>query len=215
MIIRNLIIFSLLLNQSPINDSYLNWSDKQALEIGKSMRATGRVKGSGRGLLNTDKAISYKIRVTWLTPEVIRATARLQQLKKRLSDNETKALVAKAEALADTAFIIEIDPYEGSGVIPSDWQAFLQPKAPKGEQRPISVGANVPSLREEAGLVGIFSRDYNYDIYWIRFPLCSKEGKHLFSDLDKEAELTVRIENKEGKVKFSIPDSIRQTIKCN
>jgi hypothetical protein len=214
MVLRISIILSLLLHQSTTDDSYLNWTDKQAVEVGKSMRATGHVKGTGRGLLNTEKARGYKIRATWLTPEVIRASARLHQIRNRLSEDQAKSIVAKAEALADTAFIIEIDPDEGSGVIPSDWQAFLGPRVAKGERGMTSVGTAVPSFREEAGLAGVFPRDYNYDLYWVRFPLYSKEGKPLFSESNHEAELTVRIESKEGRVKFLIPESIRKSVKC-
>lgn len=109
------------------NESYRAWSAKQADSVGKSMRRSGRV-AAGQGLLHTERAVGYKLRATWLTPEVIRATARLEQLNSRLTDEKTKTLVSEAESVAGTVVMIEIDPVEGSGVIPTGWQSFLQPK---------------------------------------------------------------------------------------
>lgn len=208
------LIVQFLFIQSPANSSYLNWSQKQAIDIGKSMRASGRVSGTGRGIFNTEKSLSYKIRATWVSQEVIQATARLQQLRGRLSDGETKELVSKAQHIKGIAFLIEIDPDEGSGVVPSDWEAFLQPKRLEHGRNDAVAGINNADLRKEPVFAGVFPRDYNYDVYWVVFPQCTKEGKPLFIDTDKEAELIVRIERKEGKIKFSIPESTRRAIDC-
>ena len=208
------LIAQLLFLQSPASPSYLNWTQKQANDVGKSMRALGRVSGTGRGLFNTEKSLSYKIRATWISQEVIQATARLQQLRSRLSDGETKEIVSKAKQTRGIVFMIEIDPDEGSGVVPSDWEAFLQPRRLEQGRYDAIAGINNAALRNEPAFAGVFNRDYNYDVYWVVFPLCNKEGKPLFTDKDREAELIVRIERKEGKIKFPIPESARQAIDC-
>jgi hypothetical protein len=118
------------------DNDYLKWSPQQAQTIGRSMRKSGyRKSWTFRGL-HTERASNYKLRATWLTPEVIRASARLEQIRSRLSDDATKALIAEAEAAGDTVVMVEIDPDEGSGVIPLDWQAFLQPKRPQRRKYP-------------------------------------------------------------------------------
>jgi hypothetical protein len=178
------------------------------------MRATGRVSGTGRGIFNTEKSIGYKIRATWITPEVVRATARLHQIENRSSDEEIKSLVSKAEKKAGMVFMIEIVPNEGSGVVPSDWQAFLQPKRVELGKNDMVAGINTPALREELVFGGVFHRDYNYDVYWIVFPQCTREEKPLFTDTDKEIELVIRIEKKEGKIRLPIPAPMRGKIQC-
>jgi hypothetical protein len=208
------LIVHLLLIQAPVDSSYLNWSQKQAIDVGKRMRASSRVSGTGRGIFNTEKSISYKIRATWLSQEVVQATARLQQIRSRLSDEETKEIVSKARLLSGKVFLIEIDPDEGSGVVPSDWEAFLQPKRTDLGRNDAVAGINNSALRNEVAFAGVYSRDYNYDLYWVVFLLCTKEGKPLFTDADKEAELILRIEQKEGKIRFPIPDSMREKVDC-
>lgn len=188
-------------------EEYITWSAKQAEAIGRSMRERGRV-GAGQGLLHTERATSYKLRATWLTPEVIRATARLEQIKARLTDERTRALVSEAENVGDTVLMIEIDPREGSGVVPLDWQAFLQ--ATGGVKPGIVTGANTPGLRDMKALAGVAQRDYDYDVFWVVFPLKSENGEPLFAESTVSAELIVRIYNKEGKVSWKVPDSIRR-----
>jgi len=147
-------------NAQPTSDAYMNWSKAQATSVGAAMRRTDNVgnRMSFRGL-RTERAISYKMRATWLTPEVIRATARLIQLNERLSPERMRAVVAEAEAAGDAIFLIELDPDEGSGVIPNEWTAVLQPKGlPRGEPGAIP-GAVVPKLRDVRGLSGVFRRD--------------------------------------------------------
>jgi hypothetical protein len=196
------------------NNEYLTWSAQQAQAIGKGMRENGRVGKIMwfRGL-HTERAGNYKLRATWLTPEVIRASARIEQIRSRLSDEKTRALVAEAEAAGDTVVMVEVDPREGSGVIPLDWQAFLQPKGPGADNGGAVTGINTPKLRNVKALAGVVERDYDYDIFWLVFPLTNERGEPLFSDSVREAELVVRIYNKEGKVSWLIPDSIRNRIK--
>ena len=141
-----------------------------------------------------------------LTPDVIRATARLAQINERLSEVETRTLVTSAEAAGDTVVMVEIDPREGSGVIPNDWQAFLQP-----ENRPDRAvrGTITPQLREVKALAGVLRRNYDYDRFWVTFPLTGPTGGRLFSSSDRNAELVVRIYEKEGHVGGPIPASLR------
>lgn len=75
-------------------DAYLSWSAKQAETVGQQSYQKGRVGSAfDLRLLKTDRAYNYKLAATWLTPDVIRATARLAQLRDRLSEGDTRALV--------------------------------------------------------------------------------------------------------------------------
>ncbi|RPI53394.1 MAG: hypothetical protein EHM55_13935 [Acidobacteria bacterium] len=88
--------------------SYLTWTSAQAEQIGRSYRVNGRVGGAfDLRLLHTDRSYNYKLRATWLTPEVIRATARLAQIADALSNAQTQALVTQAEAVGDTVIMVE------------------------------------------------------------------------------------------------------------
>jgi hypothetical protein len=147
-----------------------------------------------------------------LTPEVIRATARLEQLKRRLSEEQVRALVAEADVPEFTVVLVELDPNEGSGVIPLDWGAFLQPKGLASGQPGANPGISSPKLREFRALSGVVERNYDYDRFWVVFPLINDDGRPLFSDSVQEAELVVRIHNMEGKVSWRIPLSIHKRI---
>jgi hypothetical protein len=189
-------------------DAYLSWSDKQAETVGQQMYQKGRVGGAfDMRVLKTDRAYNYKLAATWLTPDAIRATARLLQLRDRLSEPETRSLVKEAEAAGDTVIMVEIDPREGSGVIPTGWQAFLQPK---GRPDAAVRGTVKPELREVKALAGVLRRNYDYDRFWVTFPLTRSGGASLFSASDADAELVVRIYDKEGHVDWPIPASLRQ-----
>ena len=195
-------------------ERYLSWSEEQAVKIGKGMRVNGKVGSSWDfRVTHTDHAINYKLRATWLTPEVIRAAARLEQLKSRLTDDQTRSLVAEAEAAGDTVILIEIDPREGSGVIPLDWRVFLQPKG----QEPRSVGGipgiKSPQLRNVKALSGVMRRDFNYDVFWVVFPLVDENRVSMFSIGISDVELMVGIYNNEGRVTWQMPESIRVRIK--
>ncbi len=194
------------------NESYLTWNQQQLLAIGKGMRVDGRVGGFwDLRVRHTEKSYNFKLRATWLTPDVIRASARYNQIKNRLTTDQTSTIVAEAESIRDTVILVEIDPREGSGVIPLEWQAWLQPKS-KEESAELGVpGINTPNLRQIKGLSGIFERDYDYDVFWMVFPLI-KDGTPLFSENQTTAELIVRIYNKEGRVEWLIPKSIRNQI---
>src|SRR5687767_2273889 len=147
-----LLVFSLLFSFHVYtdDDSYLDWTDQHCANIGNAMTAKGRVGGFywGMRIRHTERSYNYKLRATCFTPELIRATARLEKRRNRLTDEQTRALVSEAESVGDTVILVEIDPSQGSGVIPLEWQAYLQPKGLKeGDVRAVS-GINTPSLRK-------------------------------------------------------------------
>jgi hypothetical protein len=193
------------LGQTGPSDEYLRWSAGEAERIGRSTYKQGRVGGvwDTRGL-KTERAHNYKLAATWLTPEVIRATARLLQLRSRMSEQDARDLVTEAETGIGTAFIVEIDPREGSGVIPRDWEAFLEVK-----DRPGATvrGTIEPRLRDVRALAGVLRRNYDYDRFWVTFST-TVEGKPLFGPDDRTAQLIVRIHDKDGKVEWPVPASL-------
>lgn len=193
------------------DDAYLTWTAARAEAVGKAAYQRGRVGGIfDTRLLKTERSYNYKLAATWLTPDVIRATARLQQLRSRLSEAETRALVAGAEDVGGTVVIVEIDPREGSGVIPNDWEAILQSKERPGQA---ARGTLRPELRDVKGLAGVLQRNYDYDRFWVAFPLTREDGTPLFSEADRTAQLIVRIVSKEGRVEWPVPASMRAPVK--
>ncbi|HLG15334.1 MAG TPA: hypothetical protein VJH03_12645 [Blastocatellia bacterium] len=194
-------------------EPYLTWTADQALKTGKAMVATGRVGGVwDTRVVHTESAINYKLRATWLTPEVIRAAARLEQLRSRLSDEQTRALVDEADLPGQTVFLVEIDPNEGSGVIPLDWRVFLQPKgAPPGGPNAVP-GTKSPAFRNIKALAGVMPRNYDYDRFWVSFPVVNEKNEPLIPPSVQEVELIVGIYNKEGRATWRVPSSIRERI---
>lgn len=187
--------------------SYLSWPADRAEAVIRAMDQDGRVGGFfDTRILSTNRSYNYKLSATWLTPEVIRAGARMAQLDGFLSDEATQQLVSEAEAAGDTIILVEIDPREGSGVIPLGWRAFLRPK--KDENRVVP-GVNTPALRRTRALAGKLPRNYDYDRFWVIFPLHTPDGAPLFDTSTTEAELVVRIHEKEGRVSWPVPASIQ------
>jgi hypothetical protein len=163
--------------------------------------------------LKTDRAVNYKMRATLMSPEVIRASARLEQLRNRLSDEQTLQLVKDAEDAGDLVIMIELDPNEGSGVIPLDWRAILQPRGlADGAEGAVS-GIKSPQFRALKALNGTARRDYDYDVFWVEFPFTDQNGKANFSADVKQLELIVGVYRSEGRVFWQVPDSIRARIK--
>jgi hypothetical protein len=181
------------------DEGYLTWRAAEASATGQSTDVRGRVGGRFDGrLLKTDRAYNYKLAATLFTPEVIRASARFHQLAGRLSTDETRKLVADAEAIGGTIVMIEIDPREGSGVIPVDWQAFLQPR---GNAAAGVRGVNMPQLRNLSVLAGVMRRNYDYDRFWMVFPIDTETTP---SAANRRAlELVVHIHDKEGRVEWT------------
>jgi hypothetical protein len=132
----------------------------------------------------------------------------MHQLHEVLDDQTTVEMVREAERHGDTVMLVEIDPREGSGIIPNDWAAFLRPKSNDATGRAVR-GVYKPDLRSVKALSGTNRRDYAYDVFWLVFPLVTSEAVPLFGENDREAELVVRIKGKEGRVSWPIPHSIR------
>lgn len=193
------------------DESWLRWDAVRAQAIGKAAYVQGRVGGIfDTRLLKTERSYNYKLAATWLHGDVIRATGRTLQLVQRLSDENARKLVAEASAAGDTVVMVEIDPREGSGVIPNDWSAFLQPATPRGAEARAVRGESRPELRDVKALAGVMRRNYDYDRFWVVFPLKHPDGTALFGPGDDEAELVVRIADREGRVKWPIPASLRR-----
>ncbi len=162
------------------DDAYLTWTAQQAERIAKSTRENGKAGGNfDLRVISTNKAINYGLRATLMTPEVIRATARYTQIRERLTEVEVKSLVEQAEAAGDLVVMIEINPNEGSGVVPLNWKAFLQPKGlPAGSPGTVS-GKQAPHFRKAPLLSGLHGRNYEYDVFWVVFPLVGEDRKPL------------------------------------
>ncbi|MEZ5308943.1 MAG: hypothetical protein R2684_17495 [Pyrinomonadaceae bacterium] len=198
-------------NSNGADEDYLTWNMKQVEAIGQKMRKNGKVgsRFSVRGI-NTERAINYKLRATLMSSEMIRASARYQQLLGRLSNEETRKLVEEAENAAELVVMVEIDPNEGSGVIPLDWRAIIQPKGLKEGEAGSITGRSVPSLKFVKALNGVFKRKYDYDVFFVSFPLVGADGNALIADDVSQIELIVGIYSREGTIEWSLPGSVRE-----
>lgn len=190
------------------DESWLSWPAARAEAIGKQAYVRGRVGGwFDTRMLKTERSYNYKLAATWMTPEVVRASARLVQITRRLDEAAARKLVADAEAAANTVVMVEIDPREGAGVIPNDWLALL--RFDGGE--PIT-GTSTPALRELPALAGVLRRNYDYDRFWVAFPLVGDDGTPLMPEHAARATLIVRIYDKEGRVEWPVPFSMRDRV---
>jgi hypothetical protein len=201
-----------LLSAQSADSQWLTWSAKQAEAIARAGYAQGRVGGLFDGrLLKTERAYNYKLAATWMSPDVVRATARTIQLSERLSESETRTLVATAASIPGIVVMVEIDPREGSGVIPNDWTAILRSRGADQKERPSVRGVNTPSLRDVRVLAGINRRNYDYDRFWVVFPASTPEGVPVVAADAPELELVVRVADKEGTVRWPVPqDPLRR-----
>jgi hypothetical protein len=187
---------------------YQQWTRQQAEAAGRSMRVDGRVGGAwDLRVVRTERSYNYKLRATLMTPVVIRATARLAQLSNGLTNEETAALIKEGDDAGDVVALVEIDPREGSGVVPLDMVVLLRPKG-AGENATIR-GMLMPALRNARALAGVFRRDYAYEQFWAVFSLGDDRSAAFRDASATEAELVVRIYDKEGRVSWSIPDALR------
>ncbi|MGE0361146.1 MAG: hypothetical protein AB7H93_09880 [Vicinamibacterales bacterium] len=199
------------------DDEYLRWDGTRATAIVATAHSDGKVgsrtllfwTGWDSRRLKTERAQNYKLRATWFTPDVVRASARWAQLRSRLSDDQTRQLVEEAEKAGDTVVVVDIDPNEGSGVIPTDWEAFLRPKDAPSESGQFARGIVAEELRKVRALQPIAQRNYDYDRFWVVFPLKTDDGRPLFGASDSQAELLVRIYNREGTVTWPIRSDVR------
>jgi hypothetical protein len=193
-------------------DDYLSWSAKHATRVGRKWRVAGRIGFNLKFSFSQEDAYFYELRGTLMSPEAIRAAARLEQLQRHLSDAETRALVAEAEKIDGLVVYIEINPREGSGIIPLDWRSALQPKgAPEGSPLAIT-GTSMPELREVKALKRVGRRDYAYDVFWVVFPMRDRQGKVIWETPPDEIELVVGIHDKQGRVTWRVNDSLRQRL---
>ena len=191
------------------DDAFLVWDAKHARAVALAGRVSGQVgKSFDFRVTATDRSYNFKLRATWLTPLTIQALARLEQVSKALSLAETRSLVSDGLAAGKIVIQIEIDPREGSGIIPNDWIALLGPME-KSAGGKVVRGISHPKLRDFPALAPVSPRDYSYEIFWVVFPAVSEDGQHLFSSTDTEAELSVRIQGKVGKVRLRIPEAAR------
>lgn len=198
---------------TPNTEDYLSWTADQANNIGKSWRVNGRVGGAlDLRVLHTEHSYNYKLRATLMTPEVIRASARLEQLRLRLTDQQTREMVVEAERTPGLVALVEIDAREGSGVIPLDWRSSLRPKGDKEDSPSVIGGTSMPALRGVKALAGVSRRDYAYDIFWVVFPMTNQDGSLIWKSLPNAIELVVGIYNKEGRVTWPMTEPLRQRL---
>lgn len=192
-------------------EDYLSWTSRQAFNIGRKWRMAGRV-GWELKVFPTTEVLFYDLRATLMTPEAIRAAARLEQLRRRLTDAETRDLVSEAVKIDGLVAVIEINPREGSGVIPLDWRTTLQPKG-AGEDSPFAIaGMSMPELRHLKALATVGQRDYAYDVFWVVFPMRDRHGKLIWETPPDAIELVVGIRDKQGRVSWRVDDSLRQRL---
>jgi hypothetical protein len=193
-------------------EDYLSWTSKQAFNIGTKWRVAGRVGWGSRLDLFSSENCFYDVRATLMTSEAIRAAARLEQLRRHFTDAETHELVMEAEKVAGLVVVIEINPREGSGIIPLTWHAILQPKGAK-EDSPLAIlGINRPDLRQLRALTTVAPRNYNYDVFWVVFPMKDRQGKLIWETPPDMIEIVINIGDKHGRMSWRVNDSLRQRL---
>lgn len=198
----------------PPDEDYLTWSAERSVTTGKAWRANGRVGGAlDLRVIHTEHSYNYKLRATLMSPEAIRATARLEQLRSHLSDDQTRAMVREAENMDQLVVLVEIDAREGSGVIPLDWRVTLQPRGAKLGAPTTIQGQKMQKLREIRALSGVARRDYAYDVFWVAFPLATEDGTRAWKEIPNSLELIVGIHNKEGRVTWPVSIPLFERLK--
>lgn len=214
-LVLSLGLTSLAQQATPSNqkEDYLSWTSRQAFDIGRKWRMAGRIGwGLNLELIPRSETLFYDLRATLMTPEAIRAAARLEQLRRHLTDAETRELVSEAEKTDGLVALIEINPRQGSGVIPLDWRTTLQPKGAK-EDSPLAIaGTSMPELRHLKALATVGPRDYAYDVFWVVFPMRDRQGKLIWETPPDAIELVVGIRDKQGRVSWRVNDSLRQRL---
>lgn len=104
--------------------------------------------------------------------------------------------------------MIEIDPREGSGVIPNDWIAVLEPRASKERAYPVVSGHQAPERRSNTAFAGVLRRNYDYDRFWVIFPV-RVDGRPTIPNDATRVDLVVRIHDKEGRVSWPLTEELR------
>lgn len=167
-------------------------SEKQARHVVSGFRKSGQVgKSFDLRITNTDRSYNYKLRATWVTSEVLKAAAKLLSSAQGLPEDRVHGLLAQFFT-SRTYVLVEIDPREGSGVIPRGWTSHF---GSPGDAEPQVQGTVVdtPEMRE---FLTAFPRDYAYDIFLVEFPVDLEN----WVGANREFELTVRIYDKVGRV---------------
>ena len=127
----------------------------------------------------------------------------------RVTGRVATRLLHEAEAAADTIVMVELDPREGSGVIPLDWAAYLQPKGAAPDAGRAVAGTLLKSARDNPALAGVEKRDYDFDVFVLGFPLHDSDRRFVLTGAT-EAELVIRINSSEGRVSWPVPESIHR-----
>lgn len=178
-------------------------TEKQAREAAASMRVRGQVGSSfDLRVTGTDRSYNYKLRATWITPSVARAAARLLMVTKGFSAQQSQEVTQAAKQAEGWLVLVELDPREGSGVIPKDWVARF---GVKGNETRQVTGQPIAPEGVWRSMMAAFPRDYSYDMFLVKFPAKLDDGAPLLMANDTEAELVVRIYNKQGHVRWKIP----------
>ena len=189
--------------QSPSSGSWQDVTEKDARRRLTAMRMSGQVgKTFDTRILSTDRSYNYKLRATWITADVAVAAARLLVVTKGASAETAEGLVREFTSPTWQYVLVEIDPREGSGVIPGDWTARFGPADVEGRD---IVGEIVPDQAPWRTYVGAFPRNYDYDIFLVRFLTHKTDGTPVLESTDRNAQLTVRIHDKIGRVRWPIP----------
>ena len=105
--------------------------------------------------------------------------------------------------------MFDIDPREGSGVVPLDVGVTLQITGQPDNQHRIVRGILTHALRDTRALAGIFRRDYAYERFWAVFPLNRKQRSFVFAEGTTGLAFVVRIYDKEGHVEWPVSQALR------
>ena len=189
--------------QAPASGSWKDVTEKDARRLLTAMRVNGQVgKTFDTRILSTDRSYNYKLRATWITADVAVAAARLLVATKGASAETAEGLVSEFTSPTWQYVLVEVDPREGSGVIPGDWTARFGPADVEG--RDIG-GEIVPDQAPWRTYVSAFPRNYDFDIFLVRFLTHKTDGAPVLESADRNAQLTVRIHDKAGRVRWPVP----------
>lgn len=185
--------------QSASSD-FVRLTEKQARQTITDFRKNGQVGGSFdlRGT-RTDRSYDYKLRATWIANEVSRSAARILMLARGFSEEKARTALLTMEP-GKTYVLVEIDPREGSGVIPRSWTSHF---GSNGSSESQVSGVVLASEGAWLDLVSAFPRDYSYGVFLVEFPVDVQRSA--LRSGNNEVELTVRIYDKIGRVRWRIP----------
>jgi hypothetical protein len=176
------------------DSNYLLWTPAQAEQIGLAMRKAAQ-------------AGPYRVQATWLTPEVVRATARILQLREGLNVETTDDMVQQAEAAADTAVLIELSGPEAAQVTAGEIEASFTPAGAAGGG-PIP-GTQAPGLEEVRAYRGVAPLSKESRAFWLAFKLPREAYVPVIPGSGRAVTLTLRVKGAAASVSWPIPDSLR------